>query len=97
MKPHAARTWLKAVRHLAQFAKDSGIIRVDATVGIRTKVPKSDGHHSWTDEEIAAFEKAHPIGTKARLAMALALYTAQRRGDLVRLRSRRYRGRHSAA
>jgi integrase len=86
MPPHAARTWLKTIRHLAQFAKDNGIIRVDPTVGIKTVVPKSDGHHTWTEEEIAAFERAHPIGTKARLAMALALYTAQRRGDLVRLR-----------
>lgn len=87
MKPHAARTWLKAIRHLVKFAMDCDVIRLDPTVGIRTVIPKSDGHHSWTDEEIAAFENAHPIGTKARLAMALALYTGQRRGDLVRLRS----------
>ncbi len=35
------------------------------------------------DAEIEKFEEKHPIGTTARLAMALALYTGQRRGDLV--------------
>ena len=34
-------------------------------------------------DEIAAYDKAHPIGTTARLALALAPYTGQRRGDLV--------------
>jgi len=33
--------------------------------------------------EIERFEAAHPIGTKARLAFALLLYTGQRRSDVV--------------
>ena len=41
------------------------------------------GHHSWTPEEVARFELHHPIGSKARLAMALLLYTGQRRSDIV--------------
>jgi len=36
-------------------------------------------------EEVAQFEEHHQIGTKARLAMALALFTGQRRADLVEL------------
>lgn len=47
---------------------------------------KTKGFHSWTDDEIEAFEKAHPIGTKPRLALSLLLYTAQRRSDVVRIR-----------
>jgi integrase len=39
------------------------------------------GYHTWTLEE----EARHPIGTKARLAVALLLYTACRREDVVRL------------
>jgi integrase/recombinase XerD len=31
--------------------------------------------------ELEAFERRHPLGTKARLAMALLLYTACRRED----------------
>jgi integrase/recombinase XerD len=36
-------------------------------------------------EEVEAFEARHPIGTKARLAMAILLYTSWRREDAVRL------------
>jgi integrase len=46
---------------------------------------KRDGFHTWTDDEIAQFEAHHPIGTKPRLALALLLYTAQRRGDVVKM------------
>jgi hypothetical protein len=55
MPPHAARNWLKAVRHFIRYAEDRKLIDRDPTLGIRLKVPKSDGHHSWTDDEIAAF------------------------------------------
>jgi hypothetical protein len=37
---------------------------------------KSDGFHTWTDDEIALFEAHHSIGSKPRLALALLLYTA---------------------
>jgi hypothetical protein len=35
--------------------------------------------------EIARFEATHPIGTKARLAYGLLLYTGQRRSDVVKM------------
>ena len=85
MKPHAARNWLKAVRGLTQFCLAHEMIGDDPTLGIKSKVPRSDGHHTWTEDEIAQFEAAHQIGTKAHLALALGLYTVQRRGDVVRM------------
>jgi len=53
-----------------------------------SKVPKYrlGTHHTWTDEEIALYEKRWPIGTRERLALALLLYTGQRAGDVVRMR-----------
>ena len=39
----------------------------------------------WTENEIARFEAWHQIGTKARLALALPLYTALRKSDFLRL------------
>lgn len=42
--------------------------------------------HTWTDDEIAAFEKRWPLGTRERLVFALLLYTAQRGGDVVKMR-----------
>ena len=37
------------------------------------------------EDEIAQFENCHPIGSRARLALALLLYTAQRRSDVIRM------------
>jgi integrase len=41
--------------------------------------------HSWTEAEIEQFESVHAVGTRARLAFALLLYTGQRRADVVRM------------
>jgi integrase len=48
-------------------------------------VRATGGFCTWTEEEIAQFEVAHPVGSRARLAFGLLLYTAQRRGDVVRM------------
>ena len=37
---------------------------------------RTEDHDTWTSKEVAQFERHHPIGSKARLAMALMLYTA---------------------
>ena len=43
------------------------------TLGVRLPKIKTTGWRTWTEEDIAAFEAKHPIGTQARLAMALML------------------------
>jgi hypothetical protein len=43
----------------------------------------TDGFHSWTLDEVSQHQARHPIGTKARLALALLLFTGVRRDDLV--------------
>lgn len=55
---------------------------VDASDTVETT---GTGFHTWTEGEIAAFEKRWPLGTRQRLAMALLLYTALRRSDMIRL------------
>src|SRR5215813_6064367 len=83
--PHAARSWLATLRSLCQFARKRGYRRDDPTANIKLRAIKSDGFHTWTEGEIAQFEARHPVGTKPRLALALLLYTAQRRSDVVRM------------
>lgn len=83
--PAAANNFLKILRVLIRHALDEEIISRDPTVGIKGYGQKTGGFHTWTEDEIASFEKRHPIGTKPRLAMALMLYTGQRRGDAVKL------------
>jgi integrase len=61
------------------------MVDADPTDGVKFAAAKTDGHHTWTAEEIARFEAHWPIGTRQRLAMAVLLYTGLRRGDAVRL------------
>jgi integrase len=81
----SAGNWLKTIRSLMKHTIDVGMRKDDPTSNIKLKTPKSDGHHSWSEDEISQFEARHPIGTRARLALALLLYTGQRRGDVVRM------------
>jgi integrase len=83
--PHAARSWLVTLRSLCQFAVKRGWLRADPTANIKLRPIKGDGFHTWTDDEIAQFEAHHAIGSKPRLALALLLYTSQRRGDVIRI------------
>ena len=92
MAPFASRSFLKALRGLLHHCLDHEIIRQDPTLGIRLPRTKTDGFHTWSEEQLAQFEAAHPIGSKARLALALGIYTAQRRGDVVRLGPQHIRG-----
>jgi integrase len=62
-----------------------GLRADDPTAGIRRPRSRSAGIYAWNDQDIAAFEAAHPIGGRARLALALLLYTAQRRSDVIRM------------
>jgi integrase len=83
--PSAANALLKALRALMRHAEEIGMRADDPTRDVRRIKVKSDGFHSWEDGEIDRFEARHPIGTKARLALALLLCTGQRRGDVVLL------------
>jgi integrase len=82
-KPGAALSILKMLRVLIRHAIEIGWLKHDPSVGI--KRPKTKEIRSWTDTEIAVFEKHWPIGTKQRLGFALMLYTGQRRGDVHRM------------
>jgi len=90
--PHAARSWLVTLRSLCQFAVKRRYMRADPTATIKQHAIKGDGFHTWTEDEIAQFEAHHPIGTKPRLALALLLYTAQRRSDVVRMGRQHIKG-----
>ena len=76
----------KVLRAMMQHAVAVGMRSDDPTRDVKAVAGKAGGgHHPWTEEEIAQFENHHPIGSRARLAQALLLYTGQRRGDVVRM------------
>src|SRR5262249_25065243 len=84
-KPGVARLVLSAIRALIALAIENGDRADDPTRGIKRPKLSSHGWHTWTDDEIEQYEAKHPIGSKARLAFALALYTGQRPSDLIRM------------
>ncbi|MGE5500923.1 MAG: tyrosine-type recombinase/integrase [Ignavibacteriales bacterium] len=83
--PAAANNLLKILRVLMRFAVERNMRLDDPTVAVRALRYKTDGFHTWTEGEIAAYEKRWPLGTKERLALDLFLYTAQRSGDVRRM------------
>ena len=85
MEPTTAKNWLAAIRALTGHAINRELIENDPTLGIKLRRMTGDGIHTWTEEQIARFESVHPIGSRERLAFALGLFTAQRRGDMVRM------------
>jgi integrase len=84
-KPEAANRLRKVLRGLMKHAIDLKLREDDPTRDIKAIHVKSDGYHSWTEAEITQFENTHPIGSRARLAFSLLLYTGQRRGDVIRM------------
>ena len=84
MKPSASRNWLKSIRALVRHCIDVDLLKEDITLGIRLRPSKGE-FHCWSEDEISAFEATFAIGTRERLALALGLYTGQRRGDVIRM------------
>lgn len=83
-KPGAANNVLKALRGLFLWAKEAGLTTSNPARDVK-RFGSGVGWHTWTDEEISRFEKAHPIGSKARLAFALFRYVGVRISDVVKL------------
>jgi integrase len=81
--PFAQRNFLNTVRIMFRWAKAEGRIPDDPSLGVTRESVKTTGYPTWSETQIARFEAAHAIGTKARLAFALLLYTGQRRSDVV--------------
>jgi integrase len=83
--PSAARNFLKALRALMSFAVEGGKRSDNPTLGVKRPKIKTLGFRTWTEEDIGAFEAKYSVGTQPRLAMALMLYTGQRRSDIVHM------------
>jgi integrase len=90
---YGRRTWLFAIKGLLQFAVPS-MIRKNPAAGLKVKLPKSSGHHTWTDEEIAQFRQYWKLGTQPRLVMEFALEAISRRAEVVRIGPQHVRDGH---
>jgi integrase len=79
---------MKAISQAFDWALENDIAGVLRNPVRDVKYPKplaTGGHHTWTPDEVGQFEKHHPIGSKARLALGLLAYTGLRVSDVVLL------------
>ncbi|SEM62116.1 Phage integrase family protein [Sphingomonas gellani] len=78
----AARNLRKELRRMFAYAKRLKWIAANP-VDDADKIGKArlTGFYSWTEEDIAKYQARHAVGTKARLALEIILWTGQRRGD----------------
>jgi integrase len=82
-RPGAQETLRKRLNTLLNWGADRGWRAGNPMTGMRRKKAESEGYRAWTEEDIAAFEAHWPSGSRERLALALLLYTGQRRSDVV--------------
>jgi integrase len=82
--PGVARVFLSSLSVLMAFAIETGLRDDNPCVGIRRPRLSADGIKTWGEDDIAAFEVRHPVGSRARLAFALMLHTGQRRSDVIK-------------
>jgi hypothetical protein len=80
--PEGANSRIKAIRAVFKWAATKkghdgkALVSHNPARDVRyLKSNNPSGYHTWTPEEVRQFERRHPIGTKARLALALLLFT----------------------
>jgi integrase len=83
--PFAANKRVKVMRYLLKWALEAEHVAANPASQVTLVRTSSAGYHTWSLEELEQFEKRHAIGTKARLALDLVMYTGARRSDAVRL------------
>jgi len=83
LTPGAAINMRRVLRILFRRAVLIGLRTDNPMSAVRLRRQTGTGFQSWEESDIAAFEAHWPCGSRPRLALALLLYTAQRRGDVV--------------
>lgn len=80
----AANSLHKQLKRLFRYAVKLGMISSNpAELAESVRAPKG-GYAPWTEEQIAAYRKRHKLGTKARLAIEIFLWTGLRLADGAR-------------
>ena len=91
--PAAANRLRKELSQLFRFAaKRYGFAGQNPAALADSHKVRSQGFHTWTDEEIEAFRAKFPTGTKARLALEIFLGTGAARQDAAALTRANIRG-----
>jgi integrase len=89
--PSAANLVVDTLRPMFDWAVKAGHVDSNPATGIkRLKAAKAgpdeeEGHQTWSEADLAQFERVYPLGTFERRVYAMLLYTGLRIGDAARL------------
>jgi integrase len=82
-RPEAANNLLKCLRDLFAFGVRREMVKTDPTEGLKKIQAYSEGFHTWTVPEVFQYMDKHPTGSRARMALSIALYSGLRRKDVA--------------
>ena len=83
--PGAANDRVKVLRAMYSWAMERDLVETNPTLELKRIRYSTTGHHAWTPSEVEQFEARHPVGSRARLALALLVWTGLRRSDVIRI------------
>jgi integrase len=83
--PAAANEFLKSMRAVLGYLVGIDELKENPAKLVKYNAISTEGFHTWTLEEVAQFVEHHGLGSKAVLALALLLFTGQRRGDVIKM------------
>lgn len=85
--PGAANKRIKVLRALFKWATSDedgeALAPFNPCLTVEYVDQPTAGFHTWTVAEVEQFRARHPVGSKARLAMEIMLFTGFRKSDLV--------------
>lgn len=91
-KPGAANNRLKYLSSMFGWAVERRLMVSNPARDAKPVKYATGGFYTWTDADVQRYEDFYPVGTRARLALALLLYTGVRRDDVVRLGRQHVKG-----
>jgi integrase len=80
-QPNAANFRLRILRLLLDHALDLELVTTNVARTVKNMTVSSEGYHTWSEDEIAAFYAEYKQGSTAHTAMTLMLYTGAGRTD----------------
>jgi integrase len=84
-RPTSANNRVMVLGYVFKWGIGAGYVTGNPAADVPKLKTKKAGYHTWTVGELAQYEARHAVGTKARLALDLIVYTGARRSDVVRL------------